>query len=76
MGASGAGKTTLLNILGCQSQEYNGSITANKNVYSESNFGYFANYVMQFDTLMNTMTVFQLFKFSAELTFNKHSVNI
>lgn len=59
MGASGAGKTTLLNVLACriQSKDLKGSITANKVAYGFENFGDFANYVMQQDLLMETLTV-------------------
>jgi ABC-type multidrug transport system ATPase subunit len=59
MGASGAGKTTLLNMLACriQSKNVNGSITANHSPYNFDNFGDFANYVMQQDLLMETLTV-------------------
>lgn len=59
MGASGAGKTTLLNVLACRiaSKKLNGSISANQSSYNFDNFGNFANYVMQHDILMETLTV-------------------
>ena len=59
MGASGAGKTTLLNILAARinPDKVDGSITANTSKYSFENFGDFANYVMQKDVLIETLTV-------------------
>jgi ABC-type multidrug transport system ATPase subunit len=59
MGASGAGKTTLLNAISCRIQEKNvqGVRAANGQPFSYENFGDFANYVMQQDVLMETMTV-------------------
>ena len=59
MGASGAGKTTLLNILACRvpSKHLQGKVYANSIEYNFENFGDFANYVMQSDVLMQTLTV-------------------
>ena len=58
MGASGAGKTTLLNILACRIQSLNeGKLYANNLQYDYNNFGDFANYVMQTDVLMQTLSV-------------------
>jgi ABC-type multidrug transport system ATPase subunit len=64
MGASGAGKTTLLNILACRiARKENtvgaasGKITANGREYKYEDFGDFANYVMQDDILLQTLTV-------------------
>ena len=58
MGASGAGKTTLLNILACRIRpNSDGKLYANNLQYNYKNFGDFANYVMQNDLLMETMTV-------------------
>ncbi len=58
MGASGAGKTTLLNILSCRIQhDEGGNLYANNLQYNFHNFGNFANYVMQSDVLMQTLTV-------------------
>ncbi len=58
MGASGAGKTTLLNILACRiPYEPNGKLYANNVPYNFKMFGDFANYVMQSDVLMQTLTV-------------------
>ena len=58
MGASGAGKTTLLNILSCRiSPEKGGKLYANNLEYNYKTFGDFANYVMQADVLMQTLTV-------------------
>jgi ABC-type lipoprotein export system ATPase subunit len=58
MGASGAGKSTLLNILACRIQyKEGGKLYANNFQYEYETFGEFANYVMQSDVLMQTMTV-------------------
>jgi ABC-type multidrug transport system ATPase subunit len=58
MGASGAGKTTLLNILACRiSPDKGGKLYANTLEYDYEQFGDFANYVMQNDVLMQTLTV-------------------
>lgn len=58
MGASGAGKTTLLNILSCRiNYEKGGKLYANNLEYNYNTFGDFANYVMQSDVLMETLTV-------------------
>jgi len=58
LGASGAGKTTLLNIVACRiSHQSDGKLYANRTEYSYDTFGDFANYVMQADVLMETLTV-------------------
>lgn len=59
MGASGAGKTTLLNVLACRVPIKNleGKIKANDSEYNFEIFGDFANYVMQNDVLLQTLTV-------------------
>ena len=68
MGASGAGKTTLLNIISCRvpftSEEKDkkvgvayGKIFANDLAYNYKVFGDFANYVMQEDVLLQSLTV-------------------
>ena len=66
MGASGAGKTTLLNIIGCRVSHVetnappgkaSGKLFANHNPYDGNQFGDFANYVMQSDILLPTLTV-------------------
>ncbi len=58
MGASGAGKTSLLNILACRiHHDSQGHLYANQIEYNYSQFGDFANYVMQTDLLMQTLTV-------------------
>ena len=59
MGASGAGKTTLLNAIACriQSKNLTGDISANGVPYDHDSFGDFANYVMQQDILLETLTV-------------------
>lgn len=68
MGASGAGKTTLLNIISCRvpftPEESKrkvgiafGKLYANDLAYSYNNFGDFANYVMQEDVLLQSLTV-------------------
>jgi ABC-type multidrug transport system ATPase subunit len=69
MGASGAGKTTLLNILACRVKQkmMSGSVTANGIPYSFDNFGDFANYVMQQDVLIQTLTVRETLEFAANL---------
>ena len=68
MGASGAGKTTLLNILACRIQaDHGGKLYANKLQYNYGTFGDFANYVMQTDVLMQTLTVRETLQFAAKL---------
>jgi ABC-type multidrug transport system ATPase subunit len=58
MGSSGAGKTTLLNIISCRIQSNKGGkIFANNFEYTYDSFGKFANYVMQKDLLLQTLTV-------------------
>lgn len=59
MGASGAGKTTLLNVLACRvpTKYLEGKLYANNTEYSFEAFGDFANYVMQSDVLLQTLTV-------------------
>lgn len=58
IGSSGAGKTTLLNLLACRiPKKEGGELLANKTPYSYATFGDFANYVMQSDVLMQTLTV-------------------
>jgi ABC-type multidrug transport system ATPase subunit len=59
MGASGAGKTTLLNAIACriQAKSLTGKITANGTPYNSDSYGDFANYVMQQDILIETLTV-------------------
>ena len=70
MGASGAGKTTLLNVLACRAGEKQGILRANNMEYSFINFGDFANYVMQNDVLMQTLTVRETLEFAANLKLN------
>ena len=59
MGASGAGETTLLNALACRvnREGLTGEVMANDVAYTYEQFGDFANYVMQQDVLLATMTV-------------------
>lgn len=57
MGSSGAGKTTLLNIIAGRITNFTGQLYANNKTYNYDNFGDFANYVMQSDLLMQTLTV-------------------
>ena len=59
MGASGAGKTTFLNSIACRikAKTLTGSRYTNGILYDHDQFGDFANYVMQQDILMETMTV-------------------
>ena len=57
MGTSGAGKTSLLNILACRSKRSSGKLYANNLEYTFDEFGNFANYVMQDDILLQTLTV-------------------
>lgn len=73
MGASGAGKTTLLNSLACRLPEKNisGKISANEHQYSFETFGNFANYVMQQDSLMHTLTVRETLQFAADLRYSE-----
>ena len=72
MGASGAGKTTLLNVLACRlpAKQLTGSITANGRPYDFESFGDFANYVMQRDVLIQTLTVRETLEFAASLKLN------
>lgn len=72
MGASGAGKTTLLNVLACRvsGKLLQGEILANGKQYTFENFGDFANYVMQTDVLMQTLTVRETLEFAANLKLN------
>jgi ABC-type multidrug transport system ATPase subunit len=72
MGASGAGKTTLLNVLACRVSLENqeGEILANNINYNYEMFGDFANYVMQADVLLQTLTVRETLKFAADLKLN------
>ncbi len=68
MGASGAGKTTLLNILACRIiPQPNGKLYANNLLYNHKEFGDFANYVMQADLLMQTLTVRETLMFAITL---------
>lgn len=57
MGSSGAGKTSLLNIISGRIANFQGQLCANKVKYNCETFGSFANYVMQADILMETLTV-------------------
>jgi ABC-type multidrug transport system ATPase subunit len=72
MGASGAGKTTLLNVLACRVPRkfLEGKVCANDLEYTFENFGDFANYVMQADVLMQTLTVRETLEFAAHLKLN------
>jgi ABC-type multidrug transport system ATPase subunit len=72
MGASGAGKTTLLNVLASRISLKNneGEILANNTPYNYETFGDFANYVMQNDIFMQTLTVRETLKFAADLKLN------
>ena len=71
MGASGAGKTTLLNILACRiNPSEGGKLYANNMPYNYELFGEFANYVMQSDVLMQTLTVRETLMFAARLKMN------
>lgn len=67
MGSSGAGKTALLNIISGRIGSFRGELFANKLPYSFETFGNFANYVMQQDILMQTLTVRETLMFAAEL---------
>ena len=75
MGASGAGKTSLLNILACRitpnrKVQISGSVLFNMRPYTYHTFGDFANYVMQNDILMQTLTVRETLEFAASMTLN------
>lgn len=67
MGPSGAGKTTLLNLLACRIESKQGKVLANNLPYNYESFGNFANYVMQQDVLMQTLTVRETLQFAARL---------
>ena len=76
MGASGAGKTTLLNIIGCRVNHVDGDappgtasgkLFANQTQYNFRKFGDFANYVMQNDVLLPTLTVQETLEYVAAL---------
>lgn len=72
MGASGAGKTTLLNTIACRvpPQHVTGTVTANSEPCTFEVFGDFANYVMQKDVLIQTLTVRETLAFAADLKLN------
>ena len=75
MGASGAGKTSLLNILACRISKsrnvhISGEVLVNMRPYDYDSFGDFANYVMQNDILMQTLTVRENLEFAASMTLN------
>jgi len=76
MGASGAGKTSLLNILSCRitsngaGVKLSGAVLANGNPYDSAKFSRFADYVMQGDILLETMTPREVFQFTADLRLN------
>ena len=79
MGASGAGKTTLLNIIACRVEivkenpppgTASGKISANDLEYNFKHFGDFANYVMQTDVLLATLTVRETLEYVTTLKRN------
>lgn len=77
MGASGAGKTTLLNILACRIAREeekvgsaSGKVSANELEYKFEEFGEFANYVMQDDILLQTLTVRETIEYVSQLKLN------
>ena len=70
LGASGAGKTSLLNIIACRIAQTEGKLFANQTEYDYEKFGDFANYVMQTDILMQTLTVRETLHFAADLKLN------
>jgi ABC-type multidrug transport system ATPase subunit len=75
MGASGAGKTSLLNIMACRIDKsstvsISGQLLVNGKPYDFNNFGDFANYVMQTDILMQTLTVRETLEFAVALKLN------
>ena len=79
MGASGAGKTTLLNAIACRIDHVrenpepgtaSGVIQANNFEYNYRQFGDFANYVMQSDVLLPTLTVRETLEYVATLKLN------
>lgn len=72
MGASGAGKTSLLNLMACRIDKsstvhIDGDLLVNGQTYDFNMFGDFANYVMQTDILMQTLTVRETLEFAAAL---------
>jgi ABC-type multidrug transport system ATPase subunit len=67
LGASGAGKTSLLNAISCRVPKSEGVLLANGIPYDYSLFGDFANYVMQSDVLMETLTIRETLMFAADL---------
>jgi ABC-type multidrug transport system ATPase subunit len=69
MGSSGAGKTTLLNVISGRVANFKGELFANKHPYTFETFGTFANYVMQQDLLMQTLTVRETLMFAASLKY-------
>ena len=70
LGPSGAGKTSLLNIIACRIDRTEGRLLANTTEYDYNKFGDFANYVMQTDILMQTLTVRETLMFAADLILN------
>lgn len=69
MGSSGAGKTTLLNVISGRVSKFKGELLANSHPYTFETFGTFANYVMQQDILMQTLTVRETLMFAASLKY-------
>ena len=84
MGASGAGKTTLLNVIACRiplnrKEEKkvgvaNGKLYINKQPYNFQKFGNFANYVMQDDILLQSLTVRETLEYVGGLTLTMSKV--
>lgn len=71
LGPSGAGKTSLLNIIACRiPHKAEGKLYANRTEYTYKTFGDFANYVMQNDFLMQTLTVRETLTFAVDLKLN------
>lgn len=83
LGPSGSGKTSLMNVLsGRRDLSYNskflGSVHANGKPLTRENFGKFAAFVQQDDSLMQSMTPREAFIFAMQIRTNykKHIVEI
>lgn len=68
MGSSGSGKTSLLDILAQRNKtgDIQGEIFLNDEKISQLSFKRISGYVLQEDILMETLTVYECIKFSAE----------
>lgn len=79
MGQSGAGKSSFLSIITARITKktkdfvLEGSAMINSECYEVDEFSKIAAYVRQDDILLGTLTVYETFKFQAELKLNSFS---